>query len=155
MKLGIREIREDFNKQLPRGVKLTGLEYRAIISAYYKIVIDKIIFENYQYRIPYIGYVSMFKKKGSARLAISELKQTKLAGLSFNKESRPDNDIPRYHENKHTNGFVFLIRLKYNKLVANRYQYRFRPNRYKVNRYLAKILKNPSIYGHVDAFKIL
>jgi hypothetical protein len=149
MNWGLAEFRRSFNKTRKYGQKLKPNEYKRIIETYYKLVVDRIIFDNYDYTLGGAMDIGMRKTK---MIGVPG-KRERIIGYTIDHNASKKLGRRVLHENEHTNGFVFKIKLIRMRMVRNIKFYKFRPERWHVKRRLSHILKNQDIYGVIDAFQ--
>ena len=147
MVYGINDMRTYVNKNRKYGTKLSRIDFDKIITLYNKEIIDAIIFDNYIYKIPRLCRIGLTKSK----FKIEPGKKFRVIGLAVDRNESRKNGYRILHENDHTNGFVFKVRFRAMVAKNAKHLYKFRAERYHVNRYLAKILKNKDKYGVVEA----
>lgn len=125
--------------------RLNREEFRAALSAFNKKVIDEIIFNNFEFSILNMGVLSLRKTKVEK---FKDGKVNKRLGIDWVKTKEYKKVI--YLVNEHTDGYKYFFNFKpFN--YKNKKYYTFKASRNN-NRYLAKILKNPDIYGKIDAY---
>jgi len=129
-----------------RKTRLERGEFRAVVDLFNKKVIDRIIFNNFEFKITGLGVLSLRKKK------LKVFKEGKINGrylpIDWVKTKQYNKRI--FILNEHTDGYKYFFQFdKFNH--KNKKYYNFKVSR-RNSRYLAKVLKNPDIYGKVDAF---
>ena len=143
--IGMDDIRRRYNKGRKRGTAWSKKDFNDVIKLYYQKTKDAIIFDNYEYKIPYVGSILLVKVKPEIKVV-----DGKVVGLSIDYQATRKYGKKTYHENEHTDGFIFkIIWSKMN--LTNITAYRFVPANHSFRRYLSRILKNKSKYGAVDA----
>lgn len=128
-----------------KEVKLNKTEFRAALSLFNKKLIDEIIFNNFEFRIVNTGILSLKKSK------VAKFKDGKINNkLTIDWVKTKEYKKIIYLMNEHTDGYRYFFNFKpFN--YKNKKYYKFKASRNN-NRYLAKILKNPDIYGKIDAY---
>lgn len=143
-----RKFQDYRRRQLGRKSRLDMGEFRKAVNLANTKIIDKIIFDNFEFNIPNLGTLALKKKK-----------IRKFIDGKFNKHLSVDwaatlkHGKKIYHLNEHTDGYKYLLYFTQSIKFKNRNYYRFKIARQN-DRYLAKILKNPDIYGKIDAYLI-
>lgn len=148
-KFFIKKYNHDISKEI----------YKNIFEDFNKEIINLIINKSFIYQLPYIGVELMIKKDRRKPRIVDGLlvnntpvdwKRTN--ELWKNDEEAKEKKILVRHSNFHTSGYVFRVYCK--KFKCNlRYRslYRFKPNRQKFTRRLAKRLLDPD-KDNLDAF---
>lgn len=143
-----RKYRDYRRRYYGRKTRLNISDFRKSVNLVNKKVIDRIIFDNFEFNISGLGKLSLKKRKirkfidgkFNKRLAV-DWKESKKYGKRI------------YHLNEHSGGYKYLFYFEQSKVLKNRTYYTFKVARQN-DRYLAKILKNPDIYGKIDAYLI-
>lgn len=119
---------------------LTKAEYRTILQNYYPKVIDRIIFDNLDYRISGIGRIYIGKFKPKVKLWEAGIKPT----LPINWVETKKHGKIIFHMNENRYGYLFRIKLKKLRFKNNTI-FKFQPERWNFKRYLSKILNDEDI----------
>jgi len=134
------------NRYPNRKNRLNTPEFSKAIKLFNQKVIDRIIFENYDFTMTGLGTLSLKKNK------IKKFKDGKInPNLAVDWKKTKEYGKRIYHMNEHTDGYKYLFDFKPRGIFKNINYYGFKIARQN-SRYLAKILKNPSVYGKVNAY---
>lgn len=144
---GLGEFRKRVNSNRKHGTKLSPSELKSVIESYYDKIRDAIIFDNYDYKIPRTGYIELRKEKADYKIGLKGY----VVGSSIDRAVSKTKGFRVLHENNHTNEYIYKFSIRRRMRLKNVNRFRFKAERYLMNRYLAKILKNKSKYGVVDA----
>lgn len=128
-----------------KKVKLNRSDFRSVLKLFNKKLIEEMIFNNFEFRIPRLGILSLKKIKVET---FKDGQINKKLPIDWVKTKQFKKTI--YILNEHTDGHSYYFDFIPFKFKNNRY-YKFKPSR-SLNRYLAKILKNPDVYGTIDAY---
>jgi len=131
---------------LTRKNRLNHIQFSKAISLFNKKLIDRIIFDSYDFKLNGLGTLSL--KKNKVKKFVDGAINKKMA-VDW-KKSREYNKII-YHLNEHTDGYKYLFEFKPSKIFKNINYFEFKIAR-RNSRYLAKILKNEDVYGKVNAY---
>lgn len=137
---------KDYRKRyFGRDTRLNKADFRSVINLFNKKVIDAIIFDSFEFKIVNLGTLSLRKEK-----------------LEIFKDGKINERLPidwintkKYKKvvyllNEHSDGYRYFF--DFERIIhSNKNYYKFHAARSN-DRYLAKILKNPDIYGKVDAY---
>jgi len=137
---------KDYRKRyFGRETRLDKADFRAAVNLFNKKVIDAIIFDSFEFKILKLGTLSLRKRKQEKFMDGKINERLPIDWINTKKYKKTV-----YLMNEHSDGYRYLFDFK-RVTHSNKNYYKFHTAR-SVNRYLAKILKNPDIYGKVDAY---
>jgi hypothetical protein len=126
--------------------RLDKTTFRKVLNLFNQKVIDKIIFDNFEFNMPSLGILSLRKRK----LARTYNGKINSKVLSIDWPKTKEFKTPIYLMNEHSDGYRYTFDFKKHNYKNKKY-YKFHMSRHN-KRYLAQILKNPDIYGKIDAY---
>ena len=131
---------------LKRKNRLNHIQFSKVISLFNEKVIDRIIFDNYEFNLIGLGTLSLRKNK--IKKFVDGKVNDKMA-IDWAKTRKYGKRV--YHLNPHTDGYKYLFDFKPSRIFKNINYYEFKIAR-RNSRYLAKILKNQDDYKKVNAY---
>lgn len=139
-------------KQRGESFHISAKKHEQILNLYHKLILDKIIYKNFVYKMPVFNLrirVRKFKQKlkydDNGKIVKSELpvnwKETKELWIKDSKAREKKTLI--YHLNDHTDGYRYRLTYRYhNPPFKAFYRYSFRASRI-LNRTLSSYLQDP------------
>jgi len=129
-----------------RKGRLNNKDFSKVISLFNQKVIDRIIFDNYDFKIYGLGTLALRRSK------IEKFKDGRInPNLSVDWQQTKKYGKRIYHMNEHTDGYKYSFEFKPSNIFKNINYYEFKIAR-RNSRYLATILKNPDTYGKISAY---
>jgi len=126
--------------------RLDKTNFRKVVGLFNKKVVDRIIFDNFEFNITGLGVLSLRKRK--VKVIHNGKVNSDWLALDWPKTKEFKRLI--YLLNEHTDGYRYFFDFKKHSFKNKNY-YKFHMSRHN-KRYLAQILKNPDVYGKVDAY---
>lgn len=134
--------RDNYN----RKNRLNTSEFSKVINKFNKKLIDRIIFDTFEFKIYGLGSLGLRKWKPKKFV---DGKISEHLSIDWAKTKKYNKRI--YHMNEHTDGYKYGFMFTPSNQFKNINYFEFKMAR-RNSRYLANILKNPDTYGKIGAY---